>query len=232
MRTTKKFGRRGILLAFVAVALVIGGTAYASIPDSAGVIHGCYVTGTGQLRVYDSESTTSKKCASNERSLSWNQQGPAGPTGPSGPAGPTGPAGPAGPTGPTGPQGPAGTSGAAHAYFATDSNEVAGASSHNIGVLSNLPAGTYLVWADVEAYAVFDDSSIGIQLLNGAQNQSLNPSGGARLALDSNGESLAISGAATVASGGTLKVGITNETEHDEANVYVNLTALRVDSLN
>ena len=229
MRTTRKLGRRGIVLAFVAVALVMGGTAFASIPDSAGVIHGCYVTGTGQLRVYDSESFTSKKCAPNEKSLNWNQQGPAGPAGPAGSAGPTGPAGPAGPTGP---QGPAGTSGAAHAYFATDSNEVDGASSHNIGVLSNLPAGTYLVWADVEAYAVFDNSSIGIALLNGDQNQDLNPSGGVRLAIDGNGESVAISGAATVTSGGTLKVGIDNLTENDEADVYVNLTALRVDSLN
>ena len=217
MTTKRPWLRRGAVLTAVAVAAAVGGVAYASIPDSAGVIHGCYVTGTGQLRVYDSESATSKKCASNEKPLNWNQQGPAGP---------------AGPAGPTGPQGPAGTSGAAHAYFATDSNEVAGESQHNIGVLSNLPAGTYLVWADVEAYRVSDDTTIGIQLLNGDQNQILNPSGGVSLAVGGIGASAVISGAATVTSGGTLKVSITNGTEHDEANVYVNLTALRVDSLN
>jgi hypothetical protein len=46
------------------------------------------------------------------------------------------------------------------------------------------------------------------------------------------GASLAISGAATVASGGTLKVAISNLSDNDEADVYVNLTALKVDSLN
>lgn len=68
----------------------------ASIPDASGVIHGCYRTNNGTLRIIDSASQT---CAGNEAALTWNQtgpQGPAGATGPQGPAGPQGPQGPAG----------------------------------------------------------------------------------------------------------------------------------------
>ena len=90
MKGTRRLFRRGVVLAVVAVALAAGGVAYASIPDSSGVIHGCYITGTGQLRVYDSQSSTAKKCGSNEKPLNWNQTGPQGPAGPQGAAGPAG----------------------------------------------------------------------------------------------------------------------------------------------
>lgn len=61
------------------VILAAGGAtaALASIPSSNGVIHGCY-SSTGALRVVN--ATT---CPKAEKSLSWNQKGPAGPAGPS-----------------------------------------------------------------------------------------------------------------------------------------------------
>lgn len=65
----------------IVVVLAAGGIAYASIPDSGGVIHGCYQKTNGSLRVIDTEA--GGKCSSNENSLSWNQTGPAGPRGPS-----------------------------------------------------------------------------------------------------------------------------------------------------
>jgi hypothetical protein len=65
----------------VVVVLAAGGIAYASIPDSGGVIHGCYQKTNGSLRVIDTEA--GGKCSSGENSLSWNQTGPAGPRGPS-----------------------------------------------------------------------------------------------------------------------------------------------------
>jgi collagen triple helix repeat protein len=103
---------RGRRIAIVAgFALVVAGVAYAAIPDSSGVIHGCYSTKTGALRVIDSAA----KCGSGEIALNWNQQGPKGATGAAGPQGPAGPAGPAGPQGPkgdTGAPGPAGPQGA------------------------------------------------------------------------------------------------------------------------
>jgi hypothetical protein len=145
------WGRKGsITLAVLTIALAAGGIAYAAIPDSSGVIHGCYVSGTGQLRVYDTESATSKKCASNETALNWNQKGPKGDKGDPGAAGAAGTAGPAGPAGPTGPKGPAGASGTSHAYAASNSHAVETTETDSppwtrIVGLTNLPAGSYVV---------------------------------------------------------------------------------------
>jgi hypothetical protein len=80
--------RRTLVAAVATVALLAaGGIAYATIPDSAGVIHGCYQQATGALRVIDSAT---ESCRSTEAALSWNQTGPPGPQGPAGPAGPQG----------------------------------------------------------------------------------------------------------------------------------------------
>jgi hypothetical protein len=46
-----RHARRVLVLSFGLIALA-GGIAYATIPDSVGVIHGCYGT-NGQLRVID-----------------------------------------------------------------------------------------------------------------------------------------------------------------------------------
>src|SRR5581483_10638436 len=98
--------RRTLALSVVGLAAVAG-VAYASIPGSDGVIHGCYAK-TGALSVIDS----AKRCPNGTTALNWNQQGPQGVPGAAGPAGPAGPQGPAGPAGPPG---PAGTNGAAGA---------------------------------------------------------------------------------------------------------------------
>jgi len=92
-------------LAALALAAVLGGAAYAAIPDSSGVIHGCYDNQSGKLRASDPEDDLPKACANGETSLSWNQQGPQGVPGPQGPEGPKGD------TGDVGPQGPPGVSG-------------------------------------------------------------------------------------------------------------------------
>jgi hypothetical protein len=73
-------------------ALVVGGIAYATIPDAGGVIHGCYKKSSpnqGTLRVIDSEK--GQTCASAETPLNWSQTGPQGIQGPKGDTGPTGP---------------------------------------------------------------------------------------------------------------------------------------------
>lgn len=100
-----RFRRQGRATKLV-VALAVGGALFgiasavqASIPDAGGVIHGCYKTGAGDLRVIDSAGTT---CKNNETALNWSQTGPRGATGPQGPAGLQGPAGPQGPPGPQG----------------------------------------------------------------------------------------------------------------------------------
>src|SRR5260370_34221814 len=94
--------KRIIAVAIATAVLVLGGygIAYATIPDSSGVIDGCYKTsnpGQGALIVIDSSAT----CPSGTTPLHWNQAGPQGPAGAAGATGATGPAGPstAGPGG-------------------------------------------------------------------------------------------------------------------------------------
>ena len=80
------------------VAVVfIAGVAIASIPDSGGVIHGCYRTTTGALRVIN--TGTGQTCVAGEVALNWSQIGPRGPMGARGSPGPRGPQGSPGPQG-------------------------------------------------------------------------------------------------------------------------------------
>jgi hypothetical protein len=80
-----------LIVAIAALVVALGGVAYATIPDSNGVIRGCYLKAIGSLRVVD--PSAGQHCATAvETPIQWNQtglQGPAGPTGPQGPAGPT-----------------------------------------------------------------------------------------------------------------------------------------------
>jgi hypothetical protein len=59
-------------IALTALAVALGGVAYATIPDSNGAIHGCYQKNNGNLRVVQS----SGECRNDENALTWNQQGP------------------------------------------------------------------------------------------------------------------------------------------------------------
>jgi hypothetical protein len=79
--------RRASIAAAVSLPiLATGGVALASIPDSSGVIHGCY-GGNGVLRVID---LPRQVCHKGETSLKWSQTGPQGPAGAAGPQGPAG----------------------------------------------------------------------------------------------------------------------------------------------
>ena len=126
-----------VLLTSGLALAVAAGLAVAAIPDAGGVINGCYGP-NGQLRVID--TAAGQACKANEASLSWSQTGPAGPQGPQGPQGPEGP---------QGPQGPAG--GGVHAYVAGQNSQVVGDGWQEIVGLSGLPAGSYLLWAPLEA---------------------------------------------------------------------------------
>lgn len=96
------------LLAVLAVMIAVG-VSYAAIPGDGGVIHSCYKSGAGDLRVIDVQA--GEECRRNETALSFNQTGPQGPQGPQGAEGPQGPQGPEGQTGPEGPKGDKGDTG-------------------------------------------------------------------------------------------------------------------------
>ena len=70
---------------FLAIMPCLGS---ATIPDAAGVIHGCYNATNGSQRIID---TSVQSCKTNEVAIQRNQTGPQGPLGPQGPQGPQGP---------------------------------------------------------------------------------------------------------------------------------------------
>jgi hypothetical protein len=75
--------RTALALATCAAALVLaGGTAYASIPGTGGLITACYSRPAGALRVINAGAGA--QCGRDEKKLSWNQAGPRGATGPRG----------------------------------------------------------------------------------------------------------------------------------------------------
>ena len=79
--------QRGIrlLLATTVLLAVAAGIAYAAIPDSNGVIRGCYQASSGALRVIGSNPTVGGgKCSAGEKALNWNQRGPTGAKGATG----------------------------------------------------------------------------------------------------------------------------------------------------
>ena len=104
LRSLSLGGRLLLALAVGGALFGIASAVQASIPDSSGVIHGCYNISqahgnpTGALRVIDT-AKPSGNCASWEAPLNPGQGG----TGASGPSGPTGATGPTGTTGPAGP---------------------------------------------------------------------------------------------------------------------------------
>jgi hypothetical protein len=82
---TKRLRRRLLLvLAAVGVGLGASAIALATIPDSNGVIHGCYLNKDGALRVIDDSASS---CRPGETPLDWSQSGPPGPQGEQGPPG-------------------------------------------------------------------------------------------------------------------------------------------------
>jgi hypothetical protein len=106
-----------------AIAVLAGaGIAYASIPDSGGVIHGCYANKDGSLRVIDPASGGACD-AKKETPLDWNRSGTTGATG------------------------PAGTSHGYYSYGGLLGFTVLGGSFAKVGALTGLPAGTYVVTA-------------------------------------------------------------------------------------
>jgi hypothetical protein len=86
--------RKRLVLLVVAAALVTGGVAYATIPDSAGVYTACRLNNVGTIRLIDPTATPASSllshCTSLETPITWNQTGPQGPAGSAGAAGPQG----------------------------------------------------------------------------------------------------------------------------------------------
>lgn len=131
-----------VAVAIAGALLVAGGIAYATIPDSNGVIHACYKTGQGTLRLID--PSKSQACLDSETALNWSQTGPQGPQGIQGLQGIQGPKGD---TGPTGPSDVYSVNGYGQGVKSIPGNPTI---LENLATTSTLPAGSYFVQSEVE----------------------------------------------------------------------------------
>ena len=201
----------------------IGGVAYATIPDGAGVIHACYQKQGGQLRVIDTGNGAG--CTQFEQGLNWNQtgpqglQGPPGPQGVQGPKGATGAQGQPGSQGPTGAQGPAG---ATHAYHVWSENVFVSLDiqsyKHVYGL--SLPAGSYAVTATVYAYG---NPGAFCRLVDGQNDIASEWTSG------SDGETLTMVGTTTLAQAGSVDIWCSSDGGTAE---YPSILALPVGGIN
>jgi len=149
---------RTIRTLITTVGLAAAFAVVAAIPDSNGVIHGCYNATNGSQRIIDMAVAS---CKPGETAIQWNQTGPQGPRGAQGAQGPQGPQGsqgaqgPQGPQGPAGPKGDTGPAGANHVYWAYNSLEIEHGDDpfiyQTIVGLSGLPAGWYVFTTTVQS---------------------------------------------------------------------------------
>ena len=150
----------------VGVAIIGGSVAYAAIPDPSGVVHGCYDTLLGTLRVVDTGAN--QNCLPTETAITWHQTGPQGLPGVTGAKGDTGPAGPQGDKGDTGPAGaqgdkgdtgPAGPAGAAIVKQVSIARaDVPNGSPTDIATLPLTGGGDWLLTATVSPHNQSNDS--------------------------------------------------------------------------
>jgi hypothetical protein len=199
------------LIVTLAVAgLALGaGIAYASIPDSGGVIHGCYANKDGSLRVIDTGSggaCDSKK----ETTLSWNQKGP---------------------TGVRGPTGAAGTSHGYYSYGGLQSFSVLGGSFTTVGELTGLPAGTYIVTARGLVEDLPNDQEAACKLVAGGAD--VQETVVDTFTVGSPRLPFVLSAAATLGSPGSIETDCdSNDSGGFAAALDVSMTAVAVDAVN
>jgi len=72
LRLPRLRARTLALVGALGAAALAGGVAFATIPDSSGVIHACYKRSSGALRVLDAPR---QKCKPSEKALSWSAAG-------------------------------------------------------------------------------------------------------------------------------------------------------------
>ncbi len=122
-----------LIIGVITGLALAGGVAYATIPDSSGVIHACMLNKIGTIRLID--PSAGQRCSSSlETAVSWNERGQQGVAGPAGLAGPAGPKGDQGDRGPS------------NAFQTVSSFKQLSEIAYDAATLT-LPAGTFVVFA-------------------------------------------------------------------------------------
>ncbi len=93
---TMRTRTRTILAGLVLAAALVGGVAWATIPDDNGLYTACKLNASGTIRLIDPSGPTTSllsRCTSYETKITWNQKGPKGEPGAAGANGTNGAAG-------------------------------------------------------------------------------------------------------------------------------------------
>ena len=201
--------RFGAALIGALVLASVGGVAWATIPDSSGVIHGCYQKDNGQLRVIDPSSSKDKNassCRKEETPLDWSQTGPQGPAGPQGPVGPS------------------------DGYVARPADATLTLTPATIGTLT-LPAGSYVIGATARAVDTNLQGTVVCDLTSTDTSTETQSTMGTFGDINHRA-SLAMSDATTLATGGTVTLSCyTLDPSAEIAVRSVRLTAIAVGTL-
>ena len=198
-----------IAVAAAVAALAAAGIAYATIPDSSGVIHGCYANKDGSLRVIDTGSGGSCD-AKKETPLDWNQAGAAGPKGATGPSG---------------------TSHGYYAYGGLLNGTTLGGSFAKVGALTGLPAGRYVVNARGLVEDLPNDQEAECELVAGGSDVQETlvdtfTTGSPRLPFS-------LAAAVTLSSSGSIETDcVSNDSGGFAFALDVSMTAVAVDAVN
>ena len=207
---------RRLAIAVATGVVAVGGftaVAYAAIPDTQGVIHGCYNTNNGDLRVVNDPSS----CRNGETSLTWNQTGPQGAAGPQG-----------------APSAQSPSSGSSSHAFSISPGPVgvpAGWTAVPVAVdRMTVPAGNYVVWATGQANQVTgsDDYATCTLVGNGTiATQAMRPN-------SDTVADYALTGVTSLSSGGTIELDCVGSSSATLGPVLRNntLVAMQVDGLN
>jgi hypothetical protein len=205
MRHPSVIRSRGVIIAATSIAVLglAAGIAYATIPDSGGVIHSCYNASSnpsGQLRVIDTD--LGAKCAKNEKA-----QGIQGIQGiPGTPGAP----------------GAAGTSDAYHANDFTFGIEIL--SETRTVISKQVPAGSYAMFAKMELVDLLQDE-LNARCVMRAGGAAVDDTGTIHIA---GGEWVPLQGVVSGFAGGTIIVECNESTGHRLLVTHIGLTAIKV----
>jgi hypothetical protein len=212
--------RTACLVTFSGLLAIMPGLGRATIPDAAGVIHGCYSVANGNQRIID---TSVESCKKNEVPIQWSQTGPQGPVGPQGPQGSQGLQGPQGVPGTPG-------SGSSDVYSITGPSVGLRIIFQDVATL-NVPAGQYWIMftstvTNTTADLINPTDTIGCAIVGvGSVNT-------VRLGPDANQAVMALQTVASFSAPTTITVGCAGFTlqfsGHSDNNV---LTALKVGAI-
>ncbi|HST25386.1 MAG TPA: hypothetical protein VLJ76_05310 [Gaiellaceae bacterium] len=198
-----------VALGIAAVALGIAGAVQASIPDANSVIHGCYGNKDGSLRVIDTGSGGSCD-AKKETALSWSQ---------------------AGATGPKGAAGPSGTSHGYSSYGGLLDATTLGGSFVEVGALTGLPAGKYIVTARGLVEDLPNDQETECELV--ASGSDVEETLVDTFATGSPRLPFTLAAAVTLSSSGSIETDcVSNDSGGFASALDVSMTAVAVDAVN